>query len=69
MSILGIIIAGIFGAILLIALSPLLLVALGMSVVLFGVTGWFFAILAFIYSGPTLGLLILMLWIIVLGES
>ena len=69
MSIFGIIIASIFGAILLIALSPLLLVALGMSVVLFAITGWFFAILAFIYSGATLGLLVLILWIIVLGAS
>lgn len=69
MSVLGIIIAGILAAILLIAFSPLLLVALSMAVVLFAVTGWFFAILAFIYSGATLGILVLILWIIVIGVS
>lgn len=69
MDVLGILVAAIFAAILLIAFSPLLLVALSMVVVLFAITGWFFVILAFIYGGPTLGLLVLISWLVVLGLS
>lgn len=69
MEVLGISVTAILATVLLIALSPLLLVALNMAIVLFAITGWFFAILAFIYSGTTLGIFILLLWFIVLGAS
>ena len=46
-----------------------LLGALIMTVMLFEVLGWLFAILAFIFSGVPLGIALLILWIIILGAS
>lgn len=47
----------------------ILLGALVMITMLFEVMGWFFAILAFIFSGVPLGIALLILWIIILGAS
>lgn len=47
----------------------ILLGALVMTVMLFEVLGWLFAILAFIFSGVPLGIALLILWIIILGAS
>lgn len=64
--ILGLILLAIPVSILLIAFTPILLVAVSFIAMAYVFTGWFFAILAFIFSGVPLGLTLLIIWLVLL---
>lgn len=69
MDVFSMIITALVIAIFSIAFFPLILIDMSMVVILFATTGWFFAILAFIFSGVPLGIALLILWIIIIGAS